>query len=458
MTVLEKLSAIWKEDHLLRRVIKNSSHLFSSNVLFSGLSFLQTIVAVRLIGMTNWGLVAVIQTFASNINRLLSFRMSEVVVKHVGAALGQDKKQEAAVLVKAAGLTEALTSVLAMTVLALLTPWAARLFAKDISTAPWFLFYGLILLSNLVYETSTGVLQASRRFDQLARVNRIQSIITFLLIAITYGIYRLAGVGLYPRLLPMILFAYVAGKTYMGVAQAVLAARALNSQLGSGWWRVPLGTLPDKRGLALFALNTNLNGTINVIFRDNIQLYLAWLLSPIEAGYFKTAMTLIIPITLILDPLIVPTYTEIARTVARFEWETTLRLLRRVTAITSGVVAAIWGFWALIGWWIIPLVYKNQAVPVYPTLLILLLGYGFASIFQWNRSLLLSLGKAGYPVLISILAGAIELGLIFCLVPRHGHLMMAAILSGYFIVSIGFISLRGLWEVRRRRLSTAAQP
>ena len=87
--------------------------------------------------------------------------------------------------------------------------------------------------------------------------------------------------------------------------------------------------------------------------------------------------------------------------------------------ITGGVVLAIWAGWALTGWWIIPTLYKKQAIPVYPLLLILIAGYGFASVFQWNRSLFLSLGKAGYPVLISTLVGVIELALIFTLVPRY---------------------------------------
>ena len=53
-----------------------------------------------------------------------------------------------------------------------------------------FVFYGLILLSNLVYETSTGVLQATHRFDQLARVNLINSIITISVIGGTYILFR----------------------------------------------------------------------------------------------------------------------------------------------------------------------------------------------------------------------------------------------------------------------------
>src|SRR3990172_11500835 len=73
---------------------------------------------------------------------------------------------------------------------------------------------------------------------------------------------------------------------------------------------------------------------------------------------------------------------------------------------------------------------------------------------------MLFLGKAGYPVLISILTGVIELGLIFILVPRYGYLMMATLLSGYFIVSLGFISLRGIIEVLRRKKASpySSQP
>jgi O-antigen/teichoic acid export membrane protein len=456
VTIFQKLKAIWEDDQLLRRVVKNSSYLFSSNVISSILSFVQTIIAVRLIGVTSWGLVATIQTFASNINRFLSFRMSEVVLKHLAPSLADDKKQEGAVIVKAAGLVEAAMSIVAFLILVLLTPWAARVFAKDINTDRLFIFYGLILLSNLVYETSTGVLQATHRFDYLARVNLVNSIITVSVIGGTYILFRWGG-GLItaPHLVEAVLFAYVLGKTYVGISQVIVAARELNHKLGHGWWKVPLSTLPGKRSLVSFAINTNLNGTMNLFFRDNIPLYMANLLSTTAVGYFKIAMTFIIPITLILDPLIAPTYAEISRTIAKLEWRTTLRLLKRLTAITGGVVLAIWTGWALTGWWIIPTLYKRQAVPVYPLLLILIAGYGFASVFQWNRSLFLSLGKAGYPVLISMLIGTIELALIFTLVPRYGYLMMAVILSGYFIISIGYITLRGLWEVRHRALAEA---
>ncbi|MGZ6347279.1 MAG: lipopolysaccharide biosynthesis protein [Anaerolineales bacterium] len=458
MTIFQKLSADWKEDNLLRRIVRNSSYLFGSNVISAILSFGQTIIAVRLLGVTGWGLVAVVQTFASNINRFLSFRMSEVVVKHLGSSLAEEKKKEAAALVKAAGLTEAAMSVLAFLILLALAPWASRVFAGDATTTPIFIFYGLIILSNLIFETSTGVLQSTHRFDHLARINLINSIITCTMISGTYILYRWTHLITAPYLLEAVLLAYVLGKTFTNISQVILAARELNQALDPGWWKTPLRTLPGKPALIMFALNTNLNGTLNLLFRDNILLYVAVLLSVTAVGYFKIAMTLTIPITLILDPLIAPTYSEISRTIAKLQWGTTLRLLKRVTMITGGVVLAIWTGWALTGWWIIPTVYKPQASPVYPLLLILVAGYGFATTFQWNRPLFLSLGKAGYPVLIALLTGIIELALIFSLVPRYGYLMMAIILSGYFIVSQGFITIRGLLEIRGRRLAALSQP
>ncbi len=459
MTFIQKVSAIWKEDNLLRRVVKNSSYLFSSNAVSSGLSFIQTMLALRMIDMSYWGLIGTIQTFASNINRFLSFRMSEVVVKHLAPALidTDEKKRKAAVLVKAIALTEAVTSIVAFIVLLLLVPWAARTFARDASMAPLFAFYGLILLSNLVFETSLGVLQATHRFDHLARVNLINSIVTSSVIGVTFILRQSGTLTALPQLLVAILLAYILGKTYVALAYVIAAVRELNRILGPVWWKVPLRTLPGKRSLITFAINTNLNGTVNLLFRDNMLLYAAALLSLEDAGYFKTALTLIIPITYILDPFIGPTYAEISRTIARAQWDTTLRLLKRLTVITGGIVLAIWTGWALLGKWILPIIYQKQALPVYPLLLIMVAGYGFASVFQWNRSIFLSLGKPGYPVLISILIGVMELALLASLAPRYGYLAMGAILSGYFIVSIGFITLRGIWAIQRQRAQAAAQ-
>src|SRR6266508_1954556 len=172
-----------RDDPLLKRVVRNSSYLFSSSAVSAVLNVAQGVFVTRLLGDSGYGLLAILMDFPSSVNRLLSFRMSEVVVKYVGEALAQQKKQYAAALVKGIGLTEALTSVLAYLV--------------------------LFLLSNLVYETSTGVLQVTNQFKQVAHANFYQSVGTTLLIvaAVIVSVFFF-DLGIFG-----ILTAYLVGKT-----------------------------------------------------------------------------------------------------------------------------------------------------------------------------------------------------------------------------------------------------
>ena len=464
----------WWQDKLLRRVLKNTSYLFSSNTVSAALGMFSSIFATRLLGVNGLGLVATVQTFTSNINRLLSFRMSEVVVKYLGQTLAMDQKDDdkriqavegvvqettnksqAAAIVKGIGLVEAATSTLAYLVLLLLTSWAAHQLAKDPSVAFLFPFYGLMLIANLVYETSTGVLQAHKRFDRLAIINTIQAIITFVLILVAF---------LLKRGIVEVLGAYLLGKTFAGVAISISAIRQMNQTLGRGWWNAPLKQVKAWRDIFGFAINTNLNGTVNLITRDNALLYLTYL-SPANVaqsyvGFFKLGLSIINFITLPIDPFTWPTYTEITRTIALRQWQKTRSLLKRVSSIAGVWTLAATAGIALFGWWLIPLVYGPTTAPVYPVVLILLVGYGTANILNWNRPLLLAFGKPSYPLLVALAVGMIEILLIIWLVPGNGYLMMAAILAGYLGVSVGITAWRGWREIREHeaRDITSVEP
>ncbi len=389
--------------------------------------------------------------FPSNVNRLLSFRMSEVTVKYVGEALEQGNERRAAALVKGIGLAEAVTSVIAYLVLYLLAAWAGRTFAEGLPIEPLFRFYGSFLLANLVYETSVGVLQSTDNFKQVARANFYQSIALTVLIAAVFllDLLQITNWGL-----TGILAAYLVGKTIAGVVVTGSASRELNRRLGHGWTRAPLELVPDWKPILRFAFSTNLNGTVNLFARDNIRLYIAALLSTAAVGYFSLASKLINLIMVPLDPLIAPTYAEITRTIAGRQWAATRKLLKQVSAISAAWTLLAGGGLAAFGWWLIPFVYGRDMAPAYPCFLLLLIGYGVANIANWNRPLLLALGKPAYPLLIAAVTGAVEVALIFLLVPRGGYLVGAAIVAGYFVVSIGWTVLLGL-RIMKREEETA---
>lgn len=441
MSLFHRIQTSLRADPLLQRVVRNSSYLFSSNTISAVLNVLQGIFIVRLLGDSGFGLLTIIMDFASNTNRLLSFRMSEVVVKYTSEALAQNDKGRAAAIVKGVGLLEALMSILAYLVLLALSTWAAQSLAKDPSVVSLFQFYGLFLLANLVYETSVGVLQTTDKFKQVARANFYQSLaVTGLVIAAFLLNWGILG----------ILTAYLIGKSLAAILIVLSAVQQLNKQLGKGWESAPLQLVTDWGGILRFAVSTNLNGTVNLFARDNIRLYLAWFLSTAQVGYFRLASQLINLVMLPVEPFIWPTYSEITRTIAQRQWAATRKLLRQVSAIAGVWTLLAGGGLIALGWWIIPLLYGSQMAPAYPGLIILLVGYAFANVLNWNRPLLLALGHPVYPLVVAAICGAVEVILLFLLVPGNSYLVGAAIFSAYLAASVAWNALRGLSILRRK--------
>lgn len=431
-SILSKL----KNDSILSRVLRNSGYLFSSTVVSAALSFVQGILVVRLLGIEQFGALTAVMLFASNVNRLLSFRMSEVTVKYLGEALARDDKVRAAALAKWIGIGEALTSILAYLVLFFLAAW----FAGDAALTGYYRFYGLFLLANLVYETSTGVLQATDKFKRVAFANLLQSILIFLLIGLAFFMHW----SMFE-----ILVAYLVGKTLAALVVTGSALAELNRELGNDWVCAPFRLVTDWKSIARFAVSTNINGTVNLFARDNIPLYIKFFVSDAATGYFKIASSLINLVMLPIEPFIWPTYAEITKTIAQKQWQATRSLLKQVSLIGAAWTLLAGGGLAALGWWFIPVAYKVEAAPVMVCALILLIGYGVANIANWNRPLLLALGRPNDPLIVAAVMGVIELILIVLIVPSGGYLVAAGIFSAYLAISILINVARGLSILKR---------
>ncbi|MGE5249997.1 MAG: lipopolysaccharide biosynthesis protein, partial [Bacteroidota bacterium] len=148
-------------------------------------------------------------------------------------------------------------------------------------------------------------------------------------------------------------------------------------------------------------------------------------------------------------------FPEINRLVVQKAWRRLKDLLRRVTWLALGLNAAQALGFVLLGRWILRL-YGSEYEPAYPALLVLLTGLAFNYTLFWNRPLLLSLGLPNYPITATSLAGVVKLALAFPLVPRFGYVAEAALLSFYYIASVGLMAWRGWREIRRRAAAEAA--
>ncbi len=444
----EKGLKSWSKDFILKKVVRNSSYIFASQAISAILS----ILTANLLGVSGFGVLGVVISFISNVNRLLSFRMSEFIVRYVGAAIAREERKSAVAVIKLAAMTEATTSLIALTILMLLAPWAAEQFAKDPSTAVLFRIYGLTILGNLVTETSTGILQVTGHFRSQAVVNFIQGVITALLFLVVF--LNQGGVM-------AVMLVYLAGKMILGLGPVGLAFYWLHKEWGTGWWKgSSKGYLPPLKEMARFAVSTNLSGTINLVARDSEVLWVSYFFSTVEAGYFKVALAIVNLAIMPITPFISTTYPELAKNVALQAWTRLKSLLKRVTAISGAWTSAVILGLLLLGKQLLfsPLtlfgrtfqVYQSGYLPAFEVLLILMIGFGMANIFFWDRSLLLSFNKPGFVLKVAAIGVALKTLLAFLLVPRFGYIMEAMLLTAYFVGTVGTILLRGVKDIRQQ--------
>ncbi len=458
-------AAAWGQDHILRRVVRNSSYLFASNAI----SALMVILTSRLLGVSAFGALGAITVLVSNVNRLLSFRMSDVVVRYMGEYMERKEYDRAAALVKAAGVAEGITSLVAFGVLVLVAPLGAAFIIHDPSSTPLIVFYGISILGNITTETATGVLMVTNHYRSQALINLLQAVLVAVMIAAAF----LSHAGLY-----MVLTAYLVGKMILGLGPIAVALYHMFKLFGSRWWRAPLDLLPPRRELVRFALSTNFSGTVNLIVRDSEVLWVSGIFNTTYAGYYKAALNIIQLVVMPINPFVSTTYPELNRAIVSRQWERLRSLIRRVTTIAAGwtggaglllllfgrqIIFTPWSFFGhpflLFGRAFSP--FKPAFLPAYPAMLVLLIGFGVANILFWNRSLCLAFGLPDYPLKVYFWGMVVKVALTLTIVRPfgpNGYIVEALLLSAFFVVTVGLTVWRGLKEIGRLSALEPAAP
>ena len=234
----------------------------------------------------------------------------------------------------------------------------------------------------------------------------------------------------------------------------ILALYYLPGQLGRGWWKTPLSVLPPFKEIALYTLSTNLSGTVKMVASESEPLLLGYFLDQQAVGLYKLALSIVNPLMMPITPFISTTFPEMTRSIVAKTWDQLRKLLRRVTLLSAGWTGLVWLVMLVLGRWLIKLFYGSEFVPAYLATMILLIGFGVANIFFWNRSLLLSFGKANIPLYVLLIAAVIKTALAFWIVPRMGIIGEGLLLTGYLVISTGVLVYIGLRMIKNAAAET----
>lgn len=412
---------------LFKRLVKNSGYLFSATGVSAVVSIIQGVLVTRMLGVVGFGVLGVIITFTNLTNNLVSFKMGEMVVKYVSHFSENGDETRAAAVFKLAALLEMAASLLAFLLLWLAAPLAARLLAKDVAYSSYFGLYSLIVLLNLISESSTGLLQIFNRFRAIAIFTVVSSVATLVWVI---GIF-LADGGLQG-----VILAFVIGKGLGAVGLALTALHAALNRWGRAWFAAPLSGLRGYgRELARFAISTNLSATISLATKESELLWVSLLRSPAEVGLYKLAINVSALAQMPLQPLPQATYPELARQAARKDWRGFRRLLQRGSLLAGVYTVLSAGFLVVFGRWLIAFFYTNEFLPAYSPLVVLLVGYLAANTFYWRRTSLLALGQPSYPVQVNLTLALVKMALTFWLVAEYGYIASAVLLSVFYWTS-----------------------
>jgi O-antigen/teichoic acid export membrane protein len=435
MSLLSKFT----NDLLFTKIIRSSGSLLSNNTIALGLSVIQGIMATRLLGPAGYGLIGVVMAFASTINSIFSFRMSELVVRYGGEYLNKDEKSNASALIKLAGFTEAFVSLIAFLVVIITASLAENYFAKTDGTAWMFTLYAVGLLANFNTETSTGILQITDRIKALGTINLIQAVLTTLIIA---------GAFFFNGSIIIVLIAYLVGKSILGLGLFIIAQIQLTKKLENGWFGTPISVLSNLKEIIRFAFSSNISATIIKIFRESELIWIGLFLDTTAVGYYRVAYTITHFLAIPADPLIATTFPEINRLAVERAWEKLKSFLRKVTAFSFAYNILLGLGLIVFGRWMISIYSGDEYLNAYPALVALTIGLVFNYILFWNRPLLLALGLPQFPIYVTLIVGLLKLALSFLLVQAYGITAAGALLSFYYVASVGIMVWRGLKKIR----------
>lgn len=408
-----------------RRLAGNSGLLLGSRLASIPLGVGQSVLAARLLGVETFGVLAVTVAYVAVLNQLTSFRMNEYVVRYGSEALAAGERRRSAATVKAALAVEAGASLLSFLVIVATAGLAARWFVGDAEAAGAIRLYAFLVLGNLVFETSNGILQVTGNF-------RPQALASFGIRVLTLAgtlVAFLAGAGL-----SAVLAAMVIGNAVPALALAAAAWRRITDRLGGGWWRVPLAELGGRAAeMRSFVLSTNVSTSLSLVVKDADALWIGLFCDPAQVGFYRLATTLVKFVLLAGNPLSQAAFPEIARALSAGEPAAARRLIRQGTWLSAAWIVPLGLVLLAAGPWILSTFYGAGFLPAYPSLALLLIGMGLAQVLFWTRPTLLALGKHRFALLVAVVNALLKVPATLLVVPRFGQVGMAAVTSSLFV-------------------------
>lgn len=385
----------WFADLSLRRILKNTSWLLIGRIItgLTGLVYLG--VATHSLGVENFGLLILVQTYMTVLAELTTFQSWQAVIRYGSQCVQGGDRRSFQNLLKFTTLLDlggAVAGVaLAIAIAPLLAPYL-QWPPEVVRQTQW---CSLAILFTLV-ATPTGLLRLYNRFDLLAFHVTI------------FPLVRLVGTVIavvYDAPLWGYLLAWAVGKMVEGLVL-----------LGFGWYQAwKHGTLKgftlatrgltnNHPGLWKFCIASNFDSSLPIVMRQSAPLMIGLVGTPTVVGLFRIAYELSTPLMDVAKLFSQSLYPELAKLSVQRDWQPFKQLMGKTTKISSGLGLGFLLIFVVFGRPILFYGFGGEFVPAYGPLLLLVLAEVFTMVSCALEPALYAMGYPGLSLRVNLIS------------------------------------------------------
>ena len=439
--------------NIKKNLFLNASWVFGGNSVSAVFAAIEPIVLARILGVTDFGLLALIVAYVEFLNNFFDVRVWETATKYIGTFWEKRDYERTRSMVKLSYMLDISTGILAFAIAVLTANIANKYLIHSPQAYTLILIYSISLLIDTANSTSDSILRVFNKFKKIAFISSFQ---TFLRVAFV-SLVLFTGLGI-----KGVLFIYVAA-SFIGFAIRIwTVSQTLNEFKLSGWWRAKLALIRDQwREIAWFLTNTSFTGTLKMGNENFLGiLALGYFSGKDAAAYYKIARSAVKLMTRFSDPLHQAIYPELVR-ISKSEGLTdfinlirySLKTLLKFTIPLSIIIL-------ILAEQLFDIFFGKDYLAATNTLRVITIATLISQLTFWINSALLAIGKPGLRTVLDVITTTTYVGLLLILVPRFSYLGAGFAFLGYAIIksSVSFIFLRDSIKSEEKRISKSELP
>lgn len=186
-----------------------------------------------------------------------------------------------------------------------------------------------------------------------------------------------------------------------------------------------------------FGFFSVLSASVSTLMTNIDSLMIGYFMNETEVGYYSVAIIFVEGLILIPESIQRVTTPTIAKYYIKNDYEKIIKLLKVTMLKTFILTTFLIIFLAVFGKILITILFKEEFLPAYIPLIILLIGYGIRSPFVSIGGTLSSIGKVDVAFRVNLASSMINTILNFLLIPIFGLIGAASATSISLIISVG---------------------